>query len=421
MNHRRWGAILLSVACLLLGAPVAAKAGASTSRPDGAHGADGDKATAAPARAIPIPDPPKPPPLAGLPGTGRVIGIPAADLANAAPIPVLVALSPEAAARPELRDRKAGRPAWTPARRDAAKADVAAQQDTILRRIAASIPGVPSTVDTTVIAGAMPGQAVTVERRLTYTYSAVRLTVPGNLLTRLAHQAGVIAVYDDRPTPRLKLDHSVPYVQAPQVWSGPSSGTPFFGNKGKDELIAVIDTGIDWDHPMFGGNGLGQPGTPNPAGPGSNCYGRPPGPNCDTYNKKVVYAQAAATASPNGSPKDDNGHGTHVASTAAGIEVTAPIGKISGVAPDALLMAYKVLSSAGAGSSSDIELAMEDAVQNTPDHRQADVVNMSLGSVTPTNDPFDPEAIIADIGTLLGTVFALANGNSGPGRATIST
>src|SRR4051794_22062683 len=125
MKSRRWAAVVLSVACAGTGLAATQASGATPARAAAATApaAESTAPATSPARAIPIPDPPAPPPLAGQPGTGRVVGFGdhAADLISAAPIPVIVALSPEAAARAELRDRKASRPAWTRAQREAAK------------------------------------------------------------------------------------------------------------------------------------------------------------------------------------------------------------------------------------------------------------------------------------------------------------
>lgn len=95
----------------------------------------------------------------------------------------------------------------------------------------------------------------------------------------------------------------------------------------------VIDTGVDWTHPAFGG------------------FTQVP-------NDKMVHA-ASFTGE---HPLDNFGHGTHVAGIIAGdLDYKAtPRGDslINGVAPKAKLMGYKVLTAAGSGSATNIILTM---------------------------------------------------------------
>ena len=70
--------------------------------------------------------------------------------------------------------------------------------------------------------------------------------------------------------------------------------------------------------------------------------------------------------------QDDNGHGTHVAGIVAARDNT--IG-VLGVAPEASLMAMKVLNKRGSGYTSDVAQGIRACADNG-----ADVINMSLGS-----------------------------------------
>ena len=79
---------------------------------------------------------------------------------------------------------------------------------------------------------------------------------------------------------------------------------------------------------------------------------------------------------------DDNGHGTHVASTVAGTGEGSSRGEGTGVAPGAALLIGKVLDAGGSGSFDQIIAGMEWAA-----HSGADVVNMSLGSPSPPTAP----------------------------------
>lgn len=151
----------------------------------------------------------------------------------------------------------------------------------------------------------------------------------------------------------------------------------------------VIDTGIDWTHPAFGG------------------FATAP-------NEKVVYA-VSYTGEP---PQDNFGHGTHVSGIIAGDgEYKAtPRGdsQMTGMAPKAKLMGYKVLSASGSGSATNIVMAMEDAVR-----RGAQVMNLSLGDSV--GDPLSPESSAANNAMLAGVVVCIAAGNSGPQPSTIGS
>jgi len=150
---------------------------------------------------------------------------------------------------------------------------------------------------------------------------------------------------------------------------------------------SVIDTGIDWTHPEFGGF-------------------------AEAPNEKVIHA-ASLTGE---HPLDNYGHGTHVAAIIAGdAEYKAtPRGdaQLNGVAPKAKLMGYKVLTAAGSGSATNIILAMEDAAK-----RGAQVMNLSLGDSF--GDPYSPESSAANNAMLAGCVMCIAAGNAGPEQSSV--
>ncbi len=105
-------------------------------------------------------------------------------------------------------------------------------------------------------------------------------------------------------------------------------------------------------------------------------------------------------------PMDDHGHGTHVAATAAGN------GVLKGVAPDANIYAYKVLTNGGWGYWDWVIEGIERAVDPNQDgdlSDRADVISMSLGG---TGDPDDPISQAVDNAVNSGTVVVVAAGNS---------
>ena len=165
------------------------------------------------------------------------------------------------------------------------------------------------------------------------------------------------------------LDKSVPYVgtEIPRL----------DGIDGSGIKVAVIDTGVDFNHPDLFGWG-------------------PEGKVIGGYN----FIQVGEP------PLDTNGHGTQVAG------VIAADGQITGIAPKAKILAYKV-SEDGEGVSSELIIkAIERAVEDG-----ADIINISLG-VNKTNTKIEKAVNLA----LEKEIFVVtAAGNDGPDPKTIGS
>jgi serine protease len=101
-------------------------------------------------------------------------------------------------------------------------------------------------------------------------------------------------------------------------------------------------------------------------------------------------------------PSDENGHGTHVAGTIA--QATNNAYGVAGIAYNATIMPLRVLNRSGSGYTSDVILALEWAADNG-----ADVVNMSLGSSSPS----DSEEVACDAARDAGLLLFAAAGNDG--------
>jgi len=204
-----------------------------------------------------------------------------------------------------------------------------------------------------------------------------------------------------------KLDNidSVPWIGAPKVWA--TLG------KGKGVKIGIIDTGIDYTHANFGGSGnptdyagndknIVEPGTfPTAKVKGGHDFA---GASYDANDPDSIPA-------PDDDPLDGNGHGSHVAGTAAGLGVSGTIG--AGVAPGADLYALKVFSDGG-GSTDLTSLAIEWAMDPNGDGDMSDhldVINMSLGSAL--GEPDDPSAISTNNAAAVGIIVATSAGNEG--------
>ncbi len=219
---------------------------------------------------------------------------------------------------------------------------------------------------------------------------------------------------------------SIPLVGAIQLWA--NAALPL---RGEGVKIGIIDTGIDYTHANFGGPGTVAAYTGN---------NRSVITDGGFPTAKVVggwdFAGAAydagdpttATPVPDPDPLDGDGHGSHVAGTAAGLGVTtggatyggpyddtldpATLAIGPGAAPLAQLYALKVFGEP-AGSTSLAYQAVEWAVDPNGDGNfadQLDVVNLSLGSGFGTSS--DVEAIIYTNAVNAGLTVVASAGNA---------
>lgn len=180
---------------------------------------------------------------------------------------------------------------------------------------------------------------------------------------------------------------SVEQIGATDLWDVTlDDGNTITGN---GIVVAVIDTGVDYTHLDLGG-------CTSEEFLSGNC-------------EKVIGGYDFVNDDPD--PIDDHGHGTHCAATIAGIDGYG-LG-VLGVAPDAKIMAYKVLSSTGAGSFDYIIGAIERATDPNNDgdfSDHVDVMSLSLGGSY--GDPDDIGSRAIDAATDLGVVAVIAAGNS---------
>ncbi|MEK3856950.1 S8 family serine peptidase [Cytobacillus sp. FSL H8-0458] len=118
-------------------------------------------------------------------------------------------------------------------------------------------------------------------------------------------------------------------------------------------------------------------------------------------------------------PYDDNGHGTHVAGCALGNGISSD-GKYQGAAPQANLVAAKVLDSMGRGNASSIISAVQWMIDNK-DNYNIGVISLSLGSYPIKSYKEDPLCLILEKAWDLGMTVMVAAGNSGPSKQTIGS
>jgi len=116
-------------------------------------------------------------------------------------------------------------------------------------------------------------------------------------------------------------------------------------------------------------------------------------------------------------PYDDNGHGTHVAGCIAGNGYSSQ-GKYAGVAPEASIIAVKVLDQDGSGDTSNVLAAIQWVVDNKSKYN-IKILNLSLGNQANSSySPLDKAAIAA---WERGITVIAAAGNEGPKKYTISS
>lgn len=149
-------------------------------------------------------------------------------------------------------------------------------------------------------------------------------------------------------------------VKAPEVWAQ--------GLTGDGIVVAVIDSGIDYNHPDLNGNIWSNSGEN-----GVDAQGRNKANNRidDDGNGFVDDFRGWDFVNRDNNPIDDNNHGTHI----SGLVVAKRDGVgMTGVAPNAKIMPLKILDRGGLGKISEEVNAINYAVANG-----AKVINLSLG------------------------------------------
>jgi len=254
-------------------------------------------------------------------------------------------------------------------------------------------------------------------------YGGVAMVVPANQAKQLLTVPGVVAVQEDALNRKL-TDSSPEFVDAPPVWQtlgGQSTA-------GAGVLFADLDSGVWPEHPSFDGD----PDLPAaPARPGGGAFDCNFGDNPLTAeddpfecNNKLVggygfletYNSVQDPETFGDTARDSDGHGTHTTSTAAGgiVEHADPLGvdrgTISGLAPGAAVIEYKVCGLQGCFSSDSADAVGQSILDG------ADVINFSIsGGVDPLTDPVELAFLDAyDAGVFV----ASSAGNDGPGAST---
>ena len=223
-------------------------------------------------------------------------------------------------------------------------------------------------------------------------FDGFSITVSRAQLATVARLPGVKAIYPvgkvAMPSPSATPE---PDLATAVAMTGADIAGTELGLDGSGVRVAVMDTGIDIDHPAFGGGGVNG-ATPFPSArivTGYDLVG-------DNFNADL----ADTVAVPDARPDDCAGHGTHVAG------IIGADGAVRGVAPHVTFGAYRVFGCAGSTTDDVMVAAMERVLADG-----MDVLNMSIGSTYQW-----PEYPTAKAATRLvnrGVVVVASAGNSG--------
>jgi minor extracellular serine protease Vpr len=253
--------------------------------------------------------------------------------------------------------------------------------------------------------------------RWTTALSGVAVRLTGDQAAQLAADPRVALVEPDRV---LQLAGSPTASRTATVGAaGPARG-------GAGTVIGFVDSGISPEGPVFAdGPGLG----PAPSGFAGECRTAPDWP-ASACTSKVVGAQWFVDGfgadrvrdASSMSARDDVGHGTAVASVAAGNSGLVArvrgqqLGTFAGVAPDARIAAYKACWTApdpddDGCSAADVVTAVDRATAD-----KVDVLNVSVAG-TSTRDPAEDTVQRALLGAAEADIVVVAAAGNGRGAA----
>lgn len=195
-------------------------------------------------------------------------------------------------------------------------------------------------------------------------FNGFSVTVGRAHLSTLMRLPGVRAIYPVETISRPEPTQSGPEMATALAMTGADIAQNQLGLDGTGIRVAVMDTGIDIDHPDFGGSGTDGT-TPFPSArivAGYDFVG-------DAFNADPSSPLYNPIPSPDENPDDCGGHGTHVAG------IVGANGTVKGVAPNVKFGAYRVFGCNGSTTADIMIAAMERALADG-----MHVLNMSIGS-----------------------------------------
>ncbi|MFN8443198.1 MAG: S8 family serine peptidase [Caldilineaceae bacterium] len=266
-------------------------------------------------------------------------------------------------------------------------------------------------------------------------FNGASLVTMSDQVDAIAHLGGVTGVYLDELR-HLDTDATPSFIGATAAWQSLGGQK----NAGENVTVGILDSGIWPEHPSVSDPDPSGKAYPAPAvKPGSNGFGPRGAKNtCDfgntavnpndapfTCNNKLIGAynfidtyKAINGLAPGefDSARDDNGHGTHTATTSAGNGKVAasifgvPRGLVSGIAPRAHIIAYRVCAALGCYSSDSLA-ATEQAILD-----KVNVINFSISGGKDAYGDLVEQGFLKAYAN--GVFVAASAGNAGPGLDT---
>src|SRR3990172_7046190 len=220
-------------------------------------------------------------------------------------------------------------------------------------------------------------------------WNGLSIEIGSSQLSKLARLPGVQAIYPVAVIDIPETTVADPELATALAMTGADIAQSELGYTGAGVKVAVMDTGVDYDHPDLGGR----------FGPGCRVFtgwdfvG-------DAFNANPGALSYNPLPSPDPDPDDCNGHGTHVSG------IVGANGAVVGVAPEVSFGAYRVFGCDGSTTADIMIAAMEMALADG-----MDVLNMSIGSAFQW--PQYPTAAASDRLVNMGMVVVASIGNSG--------
>jgi serine protease AprX len=215
------------------------------------------------------------------------------------------------------------------------------------------------------------GQALEIRRRFD-SISGVATDLTGAEIVKLAARPGILAITGDAP---VRLEDAQSTYTSNQLWPFASGVAKFWQPATVGGLqspaIAIVDSGVDASAPNFGSR----------------------------------VQQVTLTQQPGNSLGDGRGHGTFVASIAAG-----QADGYAGAVPNAPIVSIDVMDDQGVALTSDV-VAAADWIYDHKDATGIRVANFSLNGTVPSSFQFDPVDKAVETLWLSGVVVVAAAGN----------
>lgn len=240
-----------------------------------------------------------------------------------------------------------------------------------------------------------------------YSYSklwnGLSIRVDASRLSTISRLPGVKAVYPVNVIQAPMPTGPSPDLETARVMTGADVAETGLGFDGTGIKVAVMDTGVDYDHADLGGDGVTRSNSsvfPTArVTQGWDFVG-------DSYNASFSSPAYQPVPQPDAFPDDCNGHGTHV-SGIVGASGNFGTGGARGVAPNVTFGAYRVFGCGGSTTDDVMIAAMERILDDG-----MNVLNMSIGDAF-NNWPGSPTSVAADNLVDAGVVVVASIGNSG--------